>query len=312
MRSPFLFVLGLAVGLAARSGLAQDSRLPGNNGVNHLAFATAKYAEMMQFYTQTLGFPEAFSNRNAEGQPTLTYLQASRNTFIELMPAGPNRPAGFTHFGLHVDDVQAVATRLRERGLQVGAPRTIGSGSLTVSITDPDGNRLELSELPPGAPARKAMDGWSDRAAAPLAQDAASEASIRAIVAEQAVAWNAGDGAGYARHVAPDVSFTNLFGMVIYGAPAFTARHSEILATFYKGTTKVHTIRRIRFVTPDVAIVDIDNEVRGVKAMPGGIAVPDGGVIRTQLMEVFVRRDGRWSIEAYHNVDVKPSAQLPR
>jgi predicted enzyme related to lactoylglutathione lyase len=56
--------------------------------------------------------------------------------------------------------VQAVAARLRERGLQVGAPRTIGSGSLTVAITDPDGNRLELSELPPDAPPRKAIDAW--------------------------------------------------------------------------------------------------------------------------------------------------------
>ena len=160
MRTPLFFLLGLIAGLSLRTGVAQDRRLAGNNGINHLVFATPKYAEMMQFYTQTLGFPEAFSNKNANGQATLTYLQVSRNTFIELMPAGPNRPAGFTHFGLHVDDVNAVAARLRERGLQVGAPRTIGSGSLTVAITDPDGNRLELSELPPEAPARKAMDAW--------------------------------------------------------------------------------------------------------------------------------------------------------
>jgi catechol 2,3-dioxygenase-like lactoylglutathione lyase family enzyme len=160
MRTAVIFVLGLVAGMALRTGAAQDRRLPGGNGINHLAFATPKYAEMMQFYTQTLGFPEAFSNRNADGQPTLTYLQASRSTFIELMPAGPSRPAGFTHFGVHVDDVQAVAARLRERGLQVGTPRIIGSGSLTVAITDPDGNRLELSELPPDAPTRKAMDAW--------------------------------------------------------------------------------------------------------------------------------------------------------
>jgi uncharacterized protein (TIGR02246 family) len=138
-----------------------------------------------------------------------------------------------------------------------------------------------------------------------FAQDAVSEGQIRAIVAEQVLAWNASDGQAYARHVAPDASFTNLFGMVMYGAPVFAGRHSEILATFYKGTTKHHTIRRIRFVTPDVAIVDIDNEVRGVKTMPVGIAVPADGVVKTQLMEVFVRRDGRWWIEAYHNVDVK-------
>jgi len=142
---------------------------------------------------------------------------------------------------------------------------------------------------------------------AAFAQDATSEAAIRAIIAEQVVAWNAGDGTGYAKHLAPDASFTNLFGMVMYGAPAFTARHNEILSTFYKGTRKQHVVRRIRFLTPDVAIVDIDNEVHGVKAMPGGILVPPDGVVKTQLMEVFARRDGQWWIEAYHNVDVKPN-----
>lgn len=138
-------------------------------------------------------------------------------------------------------------------------------------------------------------------------QGAAGEAQIRAIVAAQVVAWDKGDGAAYAKDVAPDVSFTNLFGMVMYGVQAFTERHSQILATFYKGTTKHHEIRRIRFVTADVAIVDIDNEVRGVKSMPAGIAVPPDGLVKTQLMEVFVRRDGRWQIEAYHNVDTKPA-----
>ena len=140
------------------------------------------------------------------------------------------------------------------------------------------------------------------------AQDAAAETAIRGIVADQAAAWNAGDGARYASHLAPEASFTNVFGMVMYGAPAFASRHKEILSTFYKGTTKTHAIRRIRFVTPEVAIVDIDNEVHGVKAMPSGIVVPPDGIIKTQLMEVFVRRDGRWWIEAYHNVDTKPAA----
>jgi uncharacterized protein (TIGR02246 family) len=145
-----------------------------------------------------------------------------------------------------------------------------------------------------------------------MAQDTGSEAAIRDIVAEQAVAWNAGDGTRYGEHVSADVSFTNLFGMVMYGARAFKDRHNEILSTFYKGTTKKHVIRRIRFVTPDVAIVDIDNEVHGVTVMPAGIIVPPDGIVKTQLMEVIVRREGRWWVEAYHNVDLKPSAQRQR
>ena len=118
--------------------------------------------------------------------------------------------------------------------------------------------------------------------------DADSDA-IRKIVADQALAWNAGDAARYAS----------------YGRDAFERRHSDILGTFYKGTKKSHVVRRVRLITPDVAIVDIDNEVRGVRSMPAGIAVPAGGVIKTQLMEIFVKRNGRWWVEAYHNVDVK-------
>ena len=139
-----------------------------------------------------------------------------------------------------------------------------------------------------------------------FAQNAEEEAAIRRLTAEQVSAWNVGDGKGYANHVGADVSFTNLFGMVMYGRAAFEQRHTEILSTFYKGTTKSHVIRRIRFVTPDVAIVDIDNEVRGVRSMPNGIAIPKDGVVKTQLMEIFVKRNGRWLVEAYHNVDVKP------
>jgi uncharacterized protein (TIGR02246 family) len=148
----------------------------------------------------------------------------------------------------------------------------------------------------------------SSRAGAATQGDAGAESEIRTIVAEQALAWNAGDGTRYASRLAPDASFTNIFGMVMYGAPDFVRRHNEILSTFFKGTTKKHVIRRIRFITPDVAIVDIDNEVHGIKSMPGGMAPPDG-VLKTQLMEVFARREGKWWIEAYHNVDVKPSAK---
>jgi uncharacterized protein (TIGR02246 family) len=146
---------------------------------------------------------------------------------------------------------------------------------------------------------------WITAVPSVRAQDQQAEDAIRAAVSAQVVAWDAGDGDAYAKDLAAEASFTNLFGMVMYGAPAFAARHRQILSTFYKGTTKHHAIRRIRFITPDVAIVDIDNEVRGVKAMPPGIAVPSDGIIRTQLMEVFVRHGERWWIEAYHNVDLK-------
>jgi uncharacterized protein (TIGR02246 family) len=134
------------------------------------------------------------------------------------------------------------------------------------------------------------------------------EATIRRIIDSQVAAWNVGDAKGYAKHISKAVAFTNVFGAVNYGVAAFEKRHATILATHYKNTTKVMKIRQLRFATPDVVIVDIDNEIHGVKAMPAGITVPPDGIVRTQLMEVFVRHGKQWWVEAYHNVDVKASA----
>ena len=54
-----------------------------------------------------------------------------------------------------------------------------------------------------------------------------------------------------------------------------------------KGATRSHNVHHIRFITADVAFVDIDNEVRGVKKTPGGIFVPPNGVLRTKPVEVY-------------------------
>jgi len=138
-----------------------------------------------------------------------------------------------------------------------------------------------------------------------FAADPTGETTIRKIVDDQVKAWNAADGNAYAAHFAAEGSFTNLFGMVMYGRAAFAKRHSDILAGIYKHTTKKEIIQRIRFVTPDIAIVDIDNEIHGITAMPPGLSIPADGILRTKLMQVFVKHQGEWWVEAYHNVDLK-------
>jgi uncharacterized protein (TIGR02246 family) len=135
------------------------------------------------------------------------------------------------------------------------------------------------------------------------------EAAIRKIVGEEVTAWNAGDAAAYSRHFATDGTFTNIYGMVFEGHDAFEKRHAESFAAFFKGSTRQETVRRIRFITPDVAIVDVDTEVRGFGNMPPGVSISPDGALRTRLQQVFVKRSGRWWIEAYHNVDVKAQAR---
>jgi uncharacterized protein (TIGR02246 family) len=136
------------------------------------------------------------------------------------------------------------------------------------------------------------------------AQDAVQEAAIRAIVSDQATSWNAGNAAEFCQSAAPDISAFNTSGADMSGKARFCQRQQQILAGIFKGTTKKQLIRRLRFITDDVAIVDIDNEIHGLTTTPSGAPLSGDGVSRTLLMEIFVRRDGRWLMEAFHNIDL--------
>jgi uncharacterized protein (TIGR02246 family) len=131
------------------------------------------------------------------------------------------------------------------------------------------------------------------------------KSAIRKIISEEVAAWNSGDAAAYSRHFAPKGTFTNIYGMVFEGHDAFEKRHAETFATFFKGSVRRETVRNIRLVTREVAIVDVDTEVTGFGKIPPGVAIQSDGVLRTRLQQVFVKYEGEWWIEAYHNVDVK-------
>ena len=92
MRSAVVFAAGLAVGSMFATAVAQDHRLPGDNYVNHVGMAVQNFDEAFKFYTEKMGFREAFTVKDNAGKPTLAYVQVSRNTFVELQQANANRP----------------------------------------------------------------------------------------------------------------------------------------------------------------------------------------------------------------------------
>ena len=136
---------------------------------------------------------------------------------------------------------------------------------------------------------------------------ATDEAQIRAIVEEQVTAWNVGDAVGFSKSFAEDGSFTNIRGTVFYGHKAFEDRHREIFTGFFKASHLAMSITRIRFVRPDVAIVDLETELSNLTGAPPGVRPNAAGRIVTRLQQVFVKDRGVWRVESYHNVDVKES-----
>jgi catechol 2,3-dioxygenase-like lactoylglutathione lyase family enzyme len=159
MRGFFLFVAGIVVGLAVEAAVAQSPNR-GIVGLNHVALSVANLDQAVAYYTKTMGFPEAFRNIDEKGQVTLVYVQISKNTFIELQPSNPQRPVGINHLGLHVENMAAATSMFKQRGANVSETRTSGTKAILSNITDPNGVRIELAELPPESQHRQAMERW--------------------------------------------------------------------------------------------------------------------------------------------------------
>ena len=160
MRTAIVFVLGLLLGSTISGSLAQGTKLGGMDGVNHVGMNVQNVDAAKAFFTEKMGFREAFTVRDDKGQPTLTYVQASANTFIELQPVGVGRDPGISHVGLQVEDIRATVNALKQRGVTVEEPRVSATKSMIANVAGPDGVRIELSELPPESLQRKAIDSW--------------------------------------------------------------------------------------------------------------------------------------------------------
>jgi 4-hydroxyphenylpyruvate dioxygenase-like putative hemolysin len=159
MRGAMLFAAGLIAGLALQVMTAQNA----NRGVvmmNHVGISVPNIDEAVAYYTQKMGYREAFRVNDEKGQPRLVYMQISKNTFLELNPVTAQRPAGFSHYGLHVEKAKQAVAMFRNRGLTVTDTSVSDTKAVLANITDPYMGRIELTELPPESLHSKAIQSW--------------------------------------------------------------------------------------------------------------------------------------------------------
>jgi 4-hydroxyphenylpyruvate dioxygenase-like putative hemolysin len=159
MRGALLFAAGLFAGMVIQEGTAQES----NTGVvmlNHVGISVPNIDEAVTYYTQKMGYREAFRVNDEKGQPRLVYMQISKNTFLELNPVTAQRPAGFSHYGLVVENAAQAVASFRRRGLTVTDTNTSDTKAILANITDPYMGRIELTELPPESLHYKAIQNW--------------------------------------------------------------------------------------------------------------------------------------------------------
>lgn len=129
-------------------------------GLGHAAFRIKDLQRSLDFYVGTLGLREAFRlDRDGQPSPWIVYLHVAPNQFLELFPGGEgevkprSQAAGYNHLCLVVDDLQATARHLTDRGIEItSGPKQGMDHNWQAWINDPDGNAIELMQLSPEGP----------------------------------------------------------------------------------------------------------------------------------------------------------------
>jgi uncharacterized protein (TIGR02246 family) len=128
------------------------------------------------------------------------------------------------------------------------------------------------------------------------------EKPIQQLVSSFVSAWNQHDVHLFAQCFAEDADFTNVRGMGAHGRAAIEQFHAPVFETMFKQSHQTATEVRTRFISPDIASVDVRWEMTG-STDRDGTPIP----LRTGLLNWLVtRRDGRWLITVMHNQDLPP------
>jgi glyoxylase I family protein len=132
-----------------RTGMTRPFRVA---ELDHVVVRCRDQARSLEFYTRVLGLPE---ERRLEAIG-LIQLRAGAS-MVDLVPADPppsDAGRNVDHYCLGVDapDMEALAGWLRTEGIEVlgdPMPRYGARGTgLSIYVLDPDGNIVELKQMP--------------------------------------------------------------------------------------------------------------------------------------------------------------------
>ncbi|HVQ39221.1 MAG TPA: SgcJ/EcaC family oxidoreductase [Pyrinomonadaceae bacterium] len=124
----------------------------------------------------------------------------------------------------------------------------------------------------------------------------ADEAAIHENVKQMEAGWNAKKGELFAKPFADDADYVVINGMYFQGRAAIEKAHQQIFDTSHKRTTLSLSVRQIRFLRPDVALVHLSGHL---DALEKELAA-DGS-----MTLVMTRGKDGWQIAAFQNTSVR-------
>lgn len=139
------------------------------------------------------------------------------------------------------------------------------------------------------------------------AQTPTDETAVRNLVTAFNNAFNAHDAKAFAATFAEDADFTNWRGTSVRGRAKIEEFHVPVLTVRYKNGSQKVIDSTIRFIRPDVAVVNVRSEVTG-GTTPDGKTDP---LLRFSLnWTVAKEASGQWLIKVMHNARL-PEMEIP-
>jgi uncharacterized protein (TIGR02246 family) len=138
--------------------------------------------------------------------------------------------------------------------------------------------------------------------------DIAERGAIQAVLDAHGIAWTKGDAVAAAAVMTADADWVSGDGSVYEGRTAIEAAHREWLSGDGKGSRHAHPGRpKIRFIRPDVAIVDGDSYMGGLRDEQGKELPP----IFSRFAAVLVKNGQTWKVTAFRSLPQLKSKLTP-
>ena len=123
----------------------------------HVAFKVTDAERSVRWYADAFGAKKIYHVEAQGERPELMFLEFANGQCIELFPGGKNMlasppdPIGYIHFCLVLDNLEQAIEHLANMNIKLDR-KFIGRAKQRIAfVSDPDGNSIELMEIPPGS-----------------------------------------------------------------------------------------------------------------------------------------------------------------
>lgn len=122
-----------------------------NYTIGHACYYIRNKEQALEFYCGKLGLKFMFEQTFPQNNMYIIYLRVAPRQYIELigdLPHDDKPKSSFAHLCLHVEDIYAAHRELTEKGLTLTDVELGASRCIKCYLDDPDGNTIELMQLP--------------------------------------------------------------------------------------------------------------------------------------------------------------------